>query len=457
MNSSNESKMENKNTPNSQVKKVVKKRKLRSDFWELIFVFFSIIFIVGCCIFYGNRLFKYYRIYNPKPENGQEIKLLANSITENSHIVSEGDGLYRLSGSYIYKGKKVNNYLEFSGYLFRIIKINPDGSIRLIMDDTINYLKYDMDNTDYLSSDIHEYINDVFLKTLNVDLLSKTSICLDKVSDLNSFTCDNTNTEFYVSLANINDYLNSKEESTYMIDQEDNNFWLSSYNDSSIWHTNGNNLSKSKEDAFYAVKPVITLKNSNLLYAGTGTKEDPYQVEKENSNITFGSYVELGEDMYLVYGIENKNVRLVMDDLYKKGNIKYRFDLKEEKFDMNNPSSLAKYLNTTFYDSLSYKNLLIESSWYVGSYEKSYQDIYKKQVTAKVGLLHVADMKAGSSDGSSWLLTPSSNGMVYVLEKNDISSSKVALSRAFRPAVVISKDSILSGSGSKEDPYKVVK
>ena len=184
MNSSNvEKEINNLNQP--QVKKQVKKvRRLRSDFWEIIFMLFSIIFIISCFIFYGNRLFKYYRIYNPKPENGEKIALLSNSITENSSIVSDGDGLYRLSGSYIYKGIEVNNYLKFSGYLFRIIKINGDGSIRLILDNEINYLKYDMNSTDYLKSDVHKYVNDIFLKTLDTEKLVKTSICLDKVDDL---------------------------------------------------------------------------------------------------------------------------------------------------------------------------------------------------------------------------------------------------------------------------------
>ena len=83
-----------------------KKRHLRSDFGEIIFIIFSIIFILGCCFFFGRRFIKYYRIYNPKSENGEQVKLLANSISESSSIVSEGDGLYQLSGSYIYKGEK---------------------------------------------------------------------------------------------------------------------------------------------------------------------------------------------------------------------------------------------------------------------------------------------------------------------------------------------------------------
>lgn len=456
MNSSNVTK-EKTNTQSSQTKKVVKKRRLRSDFWEIMFILFSIIFIVSCCIFYGNRLFKYYRIYNPKPENGEEVKLLSNSITESSKIVSEGDGLYRLSGSYIYKGENVDNYLEFSGYLFRIMKINSDGSIRLILEDEINYLKYDMDSTKYLTSDIHEYVNDIFLKTLDTEKLGKTSICLDTVSDLNSFTCDNTNTESYVALASINDYLNSKVEKSYMISDIDDAFWLSSYNDSSVWHTNGDNLSKSEVDEFYQVKPVITLKNSNVLYGGTGSKEAPYIIEKENDTISIGSYVELGEDVYLVYGKEEDNLRLVMDGLYKDGNTKYRFDLKTEVFDVEKNSSLAKYLNTTVYESLDYQDVLVDATWYVGSYEKSYQDIYEDTVKAKVGLLNVADIKVGTTDIASWLMTAESDGKVYVLDTDGISSSKVTLSRAFRPAVVIKKDSILSGSGSKEDPYKVVK
>ena len=435
-----------------------KKRRLRSDFGEIIFIIFSIIFILGCCFFFGRRFIKYYRIYNPKSENGEQVKLLANSISESSSIVSEGDGLYQLSGSYIYKGEKVNNYLKFSGFMFRIMKINSDGSVRIILDEPINSLFYDKKNTDYIKSDINAYLNDVFLNKLDVSKLAKSSTCLDKVTNLNSVTCNNVNTDYYVSLPNVKDFLNSKQENSYMKNSSGESFWLSSYNNIEAWTSNGSNLSSSKVSNTYAVKPILTLKNSNILYRGTGTKEDPYVISNEKDNLEIASYVKLGDDLYIIYDKCEDTLSLTLASLYKDGNTKYRFALKQKIYDPSDDNSLAKYLNTTFLNSLSYKDIILDSKWYIGEYTNSYKDIYNKDITAKVGTLNIADLKFGNLNAPYYLLNASSDSdKVYIYGNSSITLSKITLSRAFRPAIKIKSSNIKSGTGSYDDPYKVVK
>ena len=46
--------------------KEVKEPKKKEIPWQNIFNVISILFIVGCVIFYGYRLVKFYNIYNPK-------------------------------------------------------------------------------------------------------------------------------------------------------------------------------------------------------------------------------------------------------------------------------------------------------------------------------------------------------------------------------------------------------
>ena len=100
-------------------KKKKKKPKKKYHLWEKILIIFSIIFIIGCFIFYGSRLVKYYKIYNPKIDD-EKVELLMNAIVRNQTIVYEGDGLYRVSGMYAYKGENVNNYIRwFTRYCIR--------------------------------------------------------------------------------------------------------------------------------------------------------------------------------------------------------------------------------------------------------------------------------------------------------------------------------------------------
>ena len=67
-----------------------KTRRLKKGIFQTIFCFVSLIFIIGCCIFYGSRLIKYYKIYNPKSESGEAIQLISNALVQDTPIVFEG-------------------------------------------------------------------------------------------------------------------------------------------------------------------------------------------------------------------------------------------------------------------------------------------------------------------------------------------------------------------------------
>lgn len=48
---------------------------------------------------------------------------------------------------YFYRGAVQNNYVSFAGYTWRILRINKDGSLRLILDDIITVSPYQNNNT----------------------------------------------------------------------------------------------------------------------------------------------------------------------------------------------------------------------------------------------------------------------------------------------------------------------
>ena len=78
-----------------------KKPTSKNSFYiQLVFVIISAIFILGCCIFYGIRFVKYYKIFNPKTEEGEKVTLIGNAITEKAQIKTDGDGLYKIGSGY---------------------------------------------------------------------------------------------------------------------------------------------------------------------------------------------------------------------------------------------------------------------------------------------------------------------------------------------------------------------
>ena len=415
--------------------------------WEKILIISSLVFIIGCMIFYGSRLIKYYKIYNPKIE-GESVELIMNAIVRNQPIVYEKDGLYRTSGMYIYKGENVDNYIRYSNMLWRIVKFNIDGSLDLVLDDNINMLKWNNDVVSFEKSDIYKYLNNYFYKLLDYDNLSNTVICTDEIDDLKNITCNNKITDSYVRLLSISEYLNSMvDNKTYINDGS--NIWLSDRGSKTIWNINDKNLSSSKPNNMYYVKPVITLKNSTVLKGGTGKVDDPYIVG--DSKLGVGSYVKLDDDVWYIYDIKNDTYLL---SLSKELDGKKAFSKKSTKFDITDKTSLAYYLNNEYYESLTYKDMLEENDWYNGSYD-SYNDVFSSTTKSYVGLLNVSDIKKeGLID--YYLMTVSNNDKIY-LYSDTLIDSKPNLLRNVVPTIAIKNLKTSNGAGTDTNPYEVTK
>ncbi len=130
----------------------------------------------------------------------EEQELLAKALLgeNNQNVVTTGDGLYKeeytpsselssiyqsnLSNgkltTYYYKGTNVNNYVSFAGLTWRVIRINEDGSIRLILNDHIgktNYFNIGADSYTYMyysNSDVTDGIKNTVDSFYNSNLSS---------------------------------------------------------------------------------------------------------------------------------------------------------------------------------------------------------------------------------------------------------------------------------------------
>ena len=433
-----------------------KKRKLKKGIIQTLFCLFSLIFIIGCFIFYGQRLVKYYKIYNPKNESGESVRLISSVVTKETPVVTEGEGLYNENGIYIYKGSEVNNYVKFSNMIWRIVRTNSDGSIEIILDDYINILAWDFKGHEYIKSDIHKYINDEFATQINTDLLVKTTICTDLMPSIDKYSCNNRNTDYYVKLLAANDFLNSVAEGKTFISEENELVWLgTTAKEEKAWLANGGNISTTEDNNTYFVKPVVTLNNATQLFGGSGTKDDPFVIEENKKELKIGSYVTLGEDTWIVTNKEKDKVKLVYSTLYNSGNSTYRFDIEVLDYDKERDNSLAKLLNTTFYEELEYKDLLLDFDVCTAMYTDSYKDICKEKTTVKVGIPSVSDLKFNNeADGYFTSNKSVREGRIYYYD-NDLISSKPGISRPYRPTIMIEIPKLTEGDGTKDNPFKV--
>ncbi len=418
---------------------------------EKKFKLISLCFIIGCFLIYGFRFVYFYRKFHKKTSNGSGSEVLAVTIQKQG-IVSEGDGIYNNSGELIYKGENVNNYLKYSGILWRIVKVNNDNTVVITTDSNISLLSYGGSN--YINSNINKFLvksksqTGIFENKLNNTdkYLSKNTICLDKISDASKILCNSKDNSQKISLLSLADYLNSKNNNkTYL--KNNDSFWLSSVKDNqNVWYiTKDGNLSYDNNKKLHGVRPVVTLKNTIGSIKGKGTKENPYVVDKQ-SKLAFNSYVKLGNDLYTVYDMSSDTVKLVNESLVSSDYVR-NINYNSEKYDSKIKNTLAYYLNNTYLNKLTYKNKLINCDYYTGDYIDNYKDVLKTKITTKVGMLSVTDINVNTELNNYFYLNKNNN---VVIAKTDGKTSDIS---KVRTTVCISKNEKLKGNGTKTNPF----
>ena len=208
-----------------------------------------------------------------------------------------------------------------------------------------------------------------------------------------------------------------------------------------------NATSKALENKDIKLEVSLDAKNY-ILEKGTGTKDDPYVVKDESSDVRIGSYVKLDNDVWRIYDITSDVYKLENTKLLSSNNI---FDSKSNIYNPSTNKSLANYLNNTYYNSLSYKDLLVKTDWNIGEYKNSYKDVSNETVSAYVGILNIADIKFDSSLINYYLSTPV-DGKLYMYN-SVLAKSRVNSSRPIRPTIAIDKNSKFSGNGTNDNPF----
>lgn len=327
------------------------KKQNNTLFIGLLIIFFIIIALIS------------FNIYNAY-KNTKDVTLLSEYIVNNTEIVNNKEGLTKENGTYIFKGELENNYVLYNNMLWRIIKINSDSSLELILDDYINMLPKNLISTFF----------NKFESNLDLDYLIENNICKDTFDNENNITCQKLEKDKYVSLLSVYDYMNSFYENKTFITNDEEKLWL--YNNDA--HTNGDKLSTSNENNFYEIKPVITIKNSTLYKSGNGTKNSPYQIG--NDDFSIGAKLKIDNDLYVVYDYKD-DIKLMslntIDKIYK--------------------NDALDYLNNEYYQKLSYKDILKDTVIYNGKYSNKESDISKTKVTKKIGIPSILDIKFESN------------------------------------------------------------
>ena len=386
---------------------------------ENIFIWTSIIFLIGIVGFFSYRFIHYYRLSHNRDVISNDLYEI---ILDNRAILN----LRKVDNSYYYTENNGNNYVIYSGILWRIIKLE-NNKLTLISDVPVTNLYYD---------DVLDYLNNEFYNLLDNRLIVDTETCINS-DEKNECIEKYTNKVLLLSLDNydivggINSYINNGYF-TYLM----SNLYV---NDSGkISDINGNDL--------YGIKPVITINSTDILN-GSGTKNNPYILDRAVTNLKdalIGSYVSFSNKTFRI--MENNDyAKLILDDVIP-------YELSISKYENSN---LYNYLNDNFYNSLDMDNL-ITSGWYSGHFDNDYSDIQKEKINCNVVIANIGDMFINDQNNYILMSTPRLLETMYVIKNNGIIYEENNLKDfGVRPVFKIKNDLKITGDGTKNSPYIV--
>jgi len=398
---------------------------------------------------------------------------------ENGNCKTDGTTYQYMGGCYIKAkpSKELKNHVWYNGFLWRIMGINSDGSVKMITEEDVTSIPYTAANSiEFSNSHVDKWLNEYFYNKLSDENKLKTDVIVDGVfcqgettSSSSPSRTDCTNGTLLtrkVGLLSIDEYNLSWVPQTYLSNSQI--FWtMSPYdNDRSLgWFISP--FSDSNYTFFfrpYGIRPVINVNADTLITSGSGTLSDNYILAeyKENinqtgtlSNVKVGEFVLFNDKRYRV--VENGILtKLILDGYYQEEGTVYTMQYGADSVFTNENRNqedvtlqgIGYKLNTDVLDWLTagsnqekLKSLIIPSTWYQNnlswgnSYETSLNETNptRKIENVKVGLIRLGEMlldqsysmltKNGSVVSSFenvegyWTMTPYNTSFAWVINE----------------------------------------
>ena len=430
--------------------------------------------------FYGSINVELYQ----KAELPGSLKMLeaaANRANDGSNCLTtlEEDGITYISGT----KECINfNYVWYSGKMWRVTAIYPDGAMKMITDNMITSISfgngYYYDKTAQTKSSMFYWLNEEFLDTLynyDTSMIDTSKYWNSSMQSDNNITTKPADDEAMmiptsispVGLLNSYEYYKSYQNTTdangYL--NIGYNWWLLSSRETSstsIWYVSNDGVCGGSEStAAYGSRPSIYLK-SGIFLSGNGTSTSPYRIvgdkpvgaenEYINSRLS-GEYVKLksgvNEQLFRIVDIENNKTKIVAMD-YADNQATRAFATSTGSTGTiwgsgttTGENTWYTYLNETYYPNLvlTYGELFDSNLYYLGISNANYKlsvcnnitsgntkecDKTSQTGTFNIGLLRYGEMFAtqqgsgySSSIGIQLLTRNNTYNLKYVWEVNN--------------------------------------
>lgn len=206
------------------------------------------------------------------------------SVREENGVIIDGYTINDESGLSIYFTNDQNRFVIFNDMLFRIVRINGDGTVRLMATEGINkvyldgtgYAKFNYDFNLDINTNLNNWFNYYFANNVNVVLGTYDDNIYNDDAVIGDLINDKDNLK-YVGLLSLKEY-----NLIFRYDNKDT-FYLNNYNNDGVRYCVFDGVQTTcDENYMYEVLPVINIKADD--FSGYGTLESPYQIA-ENVNL----------------------------------------------------------------------------------------------------------------------------------------------------------------------------
>ncbi len=254
-------------------------------------------------------------IYTPYLNCGKEYSTKKLYEEVNKNIVTSGDGLYEMNGQLVFRGEKVNNYVQLDKYLFQIVKLTADQEILIIPVLEKSGITYHWDNrynvsrsynagiNNYRISRIYDKLQTLYnseenewLSENDKEKLTTFSLCIGKrnikdENNSNSVECSDILENQMIGLLTVSDYVNASIDSNcrkpsnkacqnYNYLKVGTNWWTvtaEANNDYQVLYVNQSGyVEETGASNPKSLRPVFMLSNQTFVKSGDGTKDHPY-------------------------------------------------------------------------------------------------------------------------------------------------------------------------------------
>ena len=359
----------------------------------------------------------------------------SDTIIEN---VGNNGGTYDDGIDTFITGTDPNNYIWYSGKLWRAVSINNSAkTIKLVTQWNISSINYNYSNgAAFKGSNMESWLNDTTVDGFLGNLREPEKfIVMDAKWNATQTTSSSkpaqtTMVEDAVGLLNYYEYVTSYKEASSSTGYLNNSLWwwtLTPYNTSNVFYLlDDGSINYFDPVGKIGVRPAINLRSDVKIASGNGSAEDPYRLSGDNDtdlnsvklNTRYsGEYIRFGtgvNNLYRIVSHETENLTKIVSDKPLKAGTTTFLQLKYGSLMFSTSIKIGRFLNedylTSYVDS-NYNDMIEDSTtWYLGtvgngaSYKLAkYKDINMSNLTstttnAKIGLLRYGELMSGQFD-----------------------------------------------------------